>query len=129
MAQTILPGNPAALDGSNDRTDTTFVSDATAVPATAVFRSGRAFTQAGSAYVCPPPAGGAAPQGINFIGGAAIRADGAQIILVGGSITRFINGVGYTELGEMVANTTAPVKFNNGIGVAADGTASLTAVA
>lgn len=125
MATTILPGNPVSL--SDSRTDTTFLDDNTAVPATAVFRAGRAFTQAGSAYVCLMPAGGTAPQGKQSIAGRAIRADGAQIIKVAGTISNFLNGVAYTALGEMVANTTAPVRFPNGIGVAENGTASLSA--
>lgn len=128
MTISILPGNPAAANGSNDRTDTTFLDDNTAVPATAFFRGGRAFTSGGSAYVCLRPAGGLAPQGIFFHGGAAIRADGAQIILSPGVIARFLNGVGYTELGELCADTNAPQTIVNSIGVSSAGRASLTAV-
>lgn len=128
MTISILPGNPAAADGSNDRTDTTFLNDATAVPATAVFRGGRAFTPGGSAYVCLKPAGGAAPQGTFFHGGAMIRSDGAQVILSPGVIARFLNGVGYTELGELCADTNAPQTIVNSIGVSSAGRASLTAV-
>lgn len=127
MAKSILPGFPVSL--SNDRTASLFLSDNDPVPAGAQFIDGCAFSQAGEAYVCPRPAGGTANQTISFLGGKAVRGDGAQIILVGGAITQFINGVGYTALGEMVANTTAPVRFPQGIGTAENGTASLSVVA
>lgn len=126
MTTTVLPGNSVSV--SNDKTDATFLDDNTTVPATAVFRSGCAFTQAGSAYICNKPAGGVANQTTQFIGGRAIRGDGAQQILAGGVINQRINGVAYTALGELVANTTAPVRYVDGIGVAEDGTASLSAV-
>ena len=127
MAKSILPGFPVSL--SNARTASLFLTDNENVPTTAHFLDGCAFSQADEAYVCPRPAGGTANQTISFIGGKAVRGDGAQIILVGGTISQFINGVGYTALGEMVANTTAPVRFPNGIGTAEDGTASLSEVA
>lgn len=127
MAKSILPGFPVSL--SDAKTATLFLSDSTAVPGTAQMIDGCAFSQAGEAYVCPRPAGGSANQTISFRGGKAVRGDGAQIILIGGTISQFINGVGYTSLGEMVANTTAPVRFPQGIGTAEDGTASLSVVA
>lgn len=127
MDKTVLPG--FAVSVSNARTASLFLTDSEDVPATAHFLDGCAFSQAGEAYVCPIPAGGSANQTISFIGGKAVRGDGAQIILVGGTISQFINGVGYTALGEMVANTTAPVRFPNGIGTAENGTASLSEVA
>lgn len=127
MAKSILPGFPVSL--SNARTASIFLTDNEDVPATAQMLDGGAFSQAGEAYVCPIPAGGSANQTIRFIGGKAVRGDGAQIILVGGTISQFINGVGYTALGEMVANTTAPARFPNGIGTAENGTASLSVVA
>ncbi len=127
MAKSLLPGFPVSL--SDAKTASLFLNDNTAVPGTAQYIDGCAFSQAGEAYVCPIPAGGSANQTIRFIGGKAVRGDGAQIILVGGTISQFINGVGYTALGEMVANTTAPARFPNGIGTAENGTASLSEVA
>lgn len=127
MAKSILPGFPVSL--SDPRTDTTFLNDNTPVPAGAQYLDGCAFSQAGSAYVCPRPAGGTANQTISFIGGKAVRGDGAQIILVGGTITQVINGVGYTALGEMVPDTNAPVRFPQGIGTSETGVASLSTVA
>lgn len=127
MAKSILPGFPVSL--SDAKTATLFLTDNEAVPAGAQYLDGCAFAQTGEAYVCPIPAGGSANQTIRFLGGKAVRGDGAQIILVGGAITQYINGVGYTALGEMVANTTAPARFPNGIGTAENGTASLSEVA
>jgi hypothetical protein len=127
VAKSILPGFPVSL--SNERTKTLFLDDNTAVPSTAQMIDGCAFSQADEAYVCLRPAGGTANQTISFLGGKAVRGDGAQIILVGGTINQIINGVAYTALGEMVANTTAPVRFPQGIGTAEDGTASLSVVA
>ncbi len=127
MAKSILPGFPVST--TDAKTATLFLNDNTAVPGTAVMIDGCAFSQAGEAYVCPRPAGGSANQTISFIGGKAVRGDGAQIILVGGTISQTINGAGYTALGELVANTTAPVRFPNGIGTAENGTASLSVAA
>lgn len=127
MAKSILPGFPVST--SNDRTATLFLDDNTAVPGTAMSIDGCAFSQAGEVYVCPRPAGGTANQTISFIGGKAVRGDGAQIILVGGTISQYINGVGYTSLGEMVPNTTAPARYPNSIGTSETGVASLSVVA
>lgn len=127
MAKSILPGFPVSL--SNDRTATLFLDDNTPVPATAMFIDGCAFSQAGEAYVCPRPAGGTANQTISFLGGKAVRGDGAQIILVGGTISQYLNGAGYTALGELVPNTTAPARYPNGIGTSETGVASLSVVA
>lgn len=126
MAKSILPGFPVST--TDDKTATLFLNDNTAVPGTAVFIDGCAFSQAREAYVCPRPAGGSANQTIMFLGGKAVRGDGAQIILVGGTISQYINGVGYTALGEMVPNTTAPARYPNGIGTSETGVASLSVV-
>lgn len=126
MAKSILPGFPVSL--SDSKTATTVLDDNTPVPATAQFLDGCAFSQAGSAYICPRPAGGTANQTISFIGGKAVRGDGAQIFLNGGTISQMINGVGYTSLGELVADTTAPVRFPNGIGTSELGVASVSAI-
>lgn len=126
MAVSILPGLPVSTTDS--RTDTTFLTDNTAVPAGAQYLGGCAFSQAGAAYVCPRPAGGTANQTIAFIGGKAVRGDGAQIILVGGVRNQTINGVNYTSLGEMIPDTNAPVRFPQGIGTSETGVASLDAV-
>ena len=127
MAKSLLPGFPVSL--SDAKTASLFLNDNTAVPAGAQYIDGCAFSQAGEAYVCPRPAGGSANQNITMVGGKAVRGDGAQIILVGGVINQYIDGVAYTALGEMVCNPTAPVRFPNGIGTAENGTASLSVVA
>ena len=100
MAKSILPGFPVST--TDDKTATLFLNDNTA--------------------------GGSANQTIMFLGGKAVRGDGAQIILVGGTISQYINGVGYTALGEMVPNTTAPARYPNGIGTSETGVASLSVV-
>lgn len=127
MAKSILPGFPVST--TDDRTATLFLSDNTPVPGTAMFIDGCAFSQAGEAYVCPRPAGGSANQTIMFLGGKAVRGDGAQIILVGGTVAATINGVDYTALGEMIPDTSAPVRYPNGIGTSEAGVASLSVVA
>lgn len=126
MTITVLPGQPVST--TDGRTDTTFLDDNTPVPGTAVFVQGRAFTQGGSAYICRQPAGGTAPQGIQFIQGAAVRSDGAQITLLSGTPTQFLRGVGYTGLGELCADTNAPVQYPNGIGCSGAGLASVSAI-
>lgn len=126
MAKSILPGFPVSL--SDSKTDTTVLNDNTPVPATAQFIDGCAFSQTGSAYICPRPAGGTANQTISFIGGKAVRGDGAQIFLNGGTQNQVINGVAYTALGEMIADTSAPVRFPNGIGTSETGVASVSAI-
>jgi hypothetical protein len=126
VAKSILPGFPVSL--SDSKTDTTVLNDNTPVPAGAQYIDGCAFSQAGSAYICPRPAGGTANQTISFIGGKAVRGDGAQIFLNGGTQNQTINGVAYTALGEMIADTTAPVRFPNGIGTSETGVASVSAI-
>lgn len=127
MIITVLPGQP--LSTTDPRTDTTFLDDNTPVPATAAFVQGRAFTQAGSAYICRKPAGGTAPQGIQFIQGAAVRSDGAAITLLSGTPTQFLRGLGYTAAGELCADANAPIQFPNGVGASGAGLASVSSIA
>jgi hypothetical protein len=92
------------------------------------YRGGCAFDENDQAYVCPRPAGGSANQTISFLGGKAVRGDGAQIILVGGTLNQKINGCNYTALGELIPDTTAPVRFPQGIGTSETGVVSLDTV-
>lgn len=124
MTISSLPGNALA----DQKIDTTFLNDATAVPAGAVFLGGAALTQAGSAYVCGYPAGGAAPQGVSSIKGAALRADGARTILAGGTPVQFISGLPYTAKGELCVSTNLPTQFQDGIGKDAAGLVCVEAV-
>jgi len=126
MSLSILPGLP--VSNSDARTNTLFLDDNTPVPAGAQYLGGCAFSQAGVAYVCPRPAGGSANQTISFIGGKAVRGDGAQIILVGGVVNQKINGCNYTSLGELIPDTNAPVRFPQDIGTSETGVASLADV-
>lgn len=120
----ILPGLPVSL--SDFRTFTLFLDDNTPVPAGAQYLGGCAFAQTGEAYVCPRPAGGTANQTISFLGGKAVRGDGAQIILVGGVQNQKINGCNYTSLGELIPDTNTPVRFPQAIGTSETGVASLS---
>lgn len=123
MAVSILPGLPVSL--SNSRTETTLLDDNTPVPATAVFLGGCAFDQAGAAYIALWPAGGTANQTVQYIGGKAVRGDGPQIVLSGGVIAAYLNGLPYTARGELVFDANAPDQFPNGIGATSAGGASL----
>lgn len=117
---TALPTNH--VSSSNPKADMTLVDDNTAVPGTATFVGGKAFTPAGSAYVCPYPAGGLAPQGVTFIGGRAIRVDGAQIVTTGGATATVLHGVAVTSTGELRVSSVATADtYNNGIAATADG--------
>jgi hypothetical protein len=117
----------ACVSISNGRLNTTFIDDATAVPATAVFSGGCAYTHGESAYVCLTPAGGLAPQTLYMLGGRLVRGDGAQVIAPGGTIAYFLGGLGYTAAGALVCDTSAPAMVVNGVGTAATGSASLSA--
>ena len=114
MALSILPGLPVSL--SDARTESTLLDDNTAVPATAVFLGGCAFDQTNAAYIALWPAGGLANQTVQYIGGKAVRGDGAQIVLSGGVIAAYLNGLPYTSRGELVFDPSAPTYFPNGIG-------------
>lgn len=123
MALTILPGLPVSL--SDSRTETTLLDDNTAVPGTAVFLGGCAFDQAGAAYIALYPAGGIANQTVQYIGGKGVRGDGAQLVLSGGAIVSYINGLPYTTRGELVFDASVPDQFPNGIGATSAAGASL----
>lgn len=123
MALTILPGLPVSL--SDSRTETTLLDDNTAVPGTAVFLGGCAFDQAGAAYVALYPAGGIADQTVQYLGGKGVRGDGAQLVLSGGVIASYLNGLPYTTRGELVFDASAPDQFPNGIGATSAAGASL----
>ncbi len=117
---TALPTNH--VSSSNPTADMTLVDDNTAVPGTATFVGGKAFTPAGSAYVCPYPAGGLAPQGVTFIGGRAVRIDGAQIVTTGGATAAVLHGVAVTSTGELRVSSVATADtYNNGVAATAAG--------
>lgn len=123
MALTILPGLPVSL--SDSKTETTLLDDNTAVPAGSMFLAGCAFDQAGAAYIALWPAGGTANQTVQYIGGKAVRGDGAQIVLSGGAVAAYLNGLPYTSRGELVFDASAPDQFPNGIGATSAAGASL----
>lgn len=124
MALSILPGFPVSL--SDSKTETTLLDDNTPVPAGASFLAGCAFDSAGvAAYIALWPAGGTANQTVQYLGGKAVRGDGAQIVLTGGAIAAYLNGLPYTARGELVFDASTPDQFPNGIGATSAAGASL----
>jgi DNA-binding beta-propeller fold protein YncE len=100
--------NPVSV--SNNKMAVKSLDDATNVAGTATFRGGAAFDPAtGAAYVCPYPAGGAAVQTVYFVGGMAVRGDGAQIIDTTGPAVTTVGGVGVLANGAVFASTIAAV--------------------
>jgi hypothetical protein len=124
MTLSILPG--FNVSESDSKTETTLLDDNTPVPAGSMFLAGCAFDAASrAAYIALWPAGGTANQTVQYIGGKAVRGDGAQLVLTGGAIAAYLNGLPYTSRGELVFDGTAPDQFPNGIGATSAGGASL----
>ena len=103
----MIPSTPVSL--TDARISVTLVDDNTPVPGTASFIGGKAYTNAGSAYVCPYPAGGTAPQGVTFIAGKAVRVDGAQIVDTAGST--------YTNIGAVAITSTGAIRVSSIAGI------------
>jgi hypothetical protein len=113
MGRSLL-GFPVSV--SNSQLDITVLDDNTAVPNTAVFNGGLAYTPAGSLYCANVPAGGLAPQGIVYRHGMPVRVDGALIVSASAA-TKAVNGlptVSFKEIG--VTILVAPTYYHNGIG-------------
>lgn len=83
-----------------------------AVPSTADYREGRAYSDAGELYVCDFPNDA---DDVNYIEGIAYRDDGAMCVTVSGSIAAERGGYGLTNRGEVVVIADAPQVYINGV--------------
>jgi hypothetical protein len=116
----VIPLYPVSV--TDARANVTLLNDNTAVPGTAAFMGGAAYTQAGSAYVCLYPAGGLAPQGVTFLGGRAHRVDGARIVDTGGATMTVVGGIAITSTGAARVNSAAGIETaHNGISMTQTG--------
>lgn len=104
----MIPLYPVSV--TDARAKVTLVDDNTTVPGTATFMGGAAYTPAGSAYVCPYPAGGTAPQGVTFLGGRPHRVDGARIVDTAGAASTYIGGLAVTSTGAAMVNSLASIE-------------------
>jgi hypothetical protein len=98
---------------------TIFVNDATPVPGTAIQCNGFAHHQDGRRYVALWPAAGTVYYTWD---GIAVRADGAMLILPGGTIAEDAHGIALTSRGEVVVDIVAPTFVDDGMGLLQDGT-------
>lgn len=103
---------------------TEFLPDGTAVPASAIFRSGAAYSMTGVQYVALMPGDGVtvSHRGLRF------RPDGALVISVGGTIRTYTRGIGQTNAGEVVAATCSPNYVVDGVPMDQSGTVCMTDV-
>lgn len=99
-------GDPPA-EGTDDAMPTTFISGA--VPDTAVFLAGSAYTSGGDRYVaeCTTPDA--------FLAGIGHRNDGATCIDPGATIDAERGGWALTDIGEVVSAECSPEYWVNGI--------------
>lgn len=93
------------------------LGDGQAVPAGSVSINGIAHTQTGERYVTTWPADNA----VQYLNGAAVRNDGAQVVAESITPAVFINGIGRTARGETFVATAGTPFFMNGFGVTAAG--------
>ena len=128
VGMTILPGCPVSV--TDGKINSTFVNDATSVPATTVRVQGVAFTQTDppSVYVCPIPAGGAADQTTSRVNGRRIRGDGALVIAPSGTPASYIDGLPFDSTGRLCAEVAAPASYYEGVGLSSGGLVCLSAV-
>lgn len=103
----------------------TFLSDATVVPAGAVYLNGFAHDNDGMRYVALWPASNA----VVYNRGIAARHDGAMIIGPGGTAAAYLNGWALTSRGEVIGTTSAPQLRKNGIGQLNDASVCMSEVA
>jgi len=109
--------NLLGFNNSSGQLDVTAVDDATAVPATATFRGGMAYTPAGSLYVTVgEPAGGAAPQTVVLVGGFRVRTDGA-LLIDGSAATSAVNGMPVISGRLSVVSLGTPTTYTHGVGI------------
>lgn len=83
---------------------TIYLADASAVPVTAVFRSGAAYAQTGERYVASWPSNAK----VHYISGVAHRDDGAMCIDPAGVEFLDLRGVSITARGEIIVTLSAP---------------------
>jgi len=91
---------------------TVFLDDVTAVPATAVFHNGFAYTPDGRRYVANWPSSGV----VNYHNGMAIRPDGAMVVTTAAPEV-YRAGFGMTNRGELCVALMDSDHYNAGIGV------------
>jgi hypothetical protein len=96
---------------------TTFLDDATPVPAGAFFINGIAHDANGLRYVCLWPGDDV----VFRSGGIAVRPDGAMCVATGGTPEAYARGFALTERGEVIVSTSAPELQAGGFGVRYDG--------
>lgn len=89
---------------------TSFLSDATPVPATAIRIRGIAHAGDGTRYVAAWPS-----TGVYYHGGIAVRQDGAMIIAASGTVSVRKNGIPLTYRGEVLVSTNLPVITHAGL--------------
>lgn len=103
---------------------TTFLDDVTPVPATAVFRSGFAYTQDGRLYVALWPGSGV----VFYIGGIAVRGDGACCVKAAGVADTSRGPIPVSTRGEIIASTTAPDTWRDGFSFLKTGAMCMEAI-
>ena len=109
--------NLLGFNNTSGQLDVTVVDDFTAVPATATFRGGLAYTPAGSLYVTVgEPAGGGAPQTVVIVNGLRVRTDGA-LIIDGAAANATINGLPSVSGRLSCASLASPTTYHNGLGI------------
>ena len=94
------------------------LGDAEAVPGTAKFNAGLAYASTGELYVCPLPA---SASDYTYVGGLAVRNDGALCVNAAGVKAASVRGIAVTTLGEVLATGAADGNFLAGVGITADG--------
>lgn len=94
------------------------LADDVLVPTESVFKNGIALSSSGYAYVCPWPA----TMAVGYVGGVAVRYDGALIVAEQASITTkyYANGIPVSYRGEVSVSLSAPTSIQGGIGRVGD---------
>ena len=97
---------------------TIVLADGVAVPGSATLKSGVALSVIGYTYVCPWPA----TMAVGYVGGVAIRFDGALIVADEATIATkyYANGIPVSYRGEVSVSLSAPTGIKNGIGRVGD---------
>jgi hypothetical protein len=110
-----------AFDGSG-RMRTSFLADGAAVPSSAVFRGGIAHSQTGVRYVAAWPMDDV----VTYLGGIAMRPDGAMIVATSGTAVAASGGLRFTSRGEVLVTEDDPEFTTGGLGTDASGNLSVT---
>lgn len=106
---TRISGTAFSSDGTMG---TIFLADATPVPASSIFLAGFAHASDGRRYVCLWPT----IQSVQYLGGVAVRADGAMCVIGAGTIGNRPHGWAMTARGEVIASVSAPELIKDGFG-------------